>query len=149
MLSNVLNQFDGQQFSLTVTCSKGTYIRNLVEDIGAKLRVGAHVTRLHRCYSAGFMGERMYSLDELQSSSHEELMTFLLPIDKAVSHFPHFSLSAADTLALLQGKIVQLHPNAMTGCVRLYENDTKFVGLGEINTNGQLKAKRLVANTNR
>ena len=64
-----LNDFDGTQFSLTVTCSKGTYIRNLVEDIGDTLGVGAHVTRLHRLYTSGFQNMPMYSLDELQEMS--------------------------------------------------------------------------------
>src|SRR3989338_3654622 len=46
--------FDGQSFTIRVSCSKGTYIRNLVEDIGLALGVGAHLTQLHRLYTAGF-----------------------------------------------------------------------------------------------
>ena len=69
-----LNAFDGREFKLTVSCSKGTYIRNLVEDIGNRLSVGAHVTQLHRVYTAGLASEPMFSLDELAEKSSEELM---------------------------------------------------------------------------
>ena len=51
---NCIHDYDGKQFSLTVQCSKGTYIRNLVEDIGDALGTGAHLVRLHRVYTSGF-----------------------------------------------------------------------------------------------
>ncbi|HVT63069.1 MAG TPA: tRNA pseudouridine(55) synthase TruB, partial [Legionellaceae bacterium] len=57
-----------------VHCSKGTYIRTLIEDIGRRLGMGAHVTQLHRVFTAGFERERMYSVEELQAFTQEERM---------------------------------------------------------------------------
>ncbi|MDP3704591.1 MAG: tRNA pseudouridine(55) synthase TruB [Legionellaceae bacterium] len=142
-----LNDFDGKQLKLTVRCSKGTYIRSLIEDIGECLGVGAHVTQLHRCYTAGFEGVTMYSLDELMAKSPEQLMDCLLPTDRAIQGLPIVHLSNEQVLMLYQGKMIEdltLASN-IADYVRLYENDTTFIGLGEIEEAGVLKAKRLIA----
>ena len=145
----ILNDFDGQSFSLTVSCSKGTYIRNLVEDIGETLGVGAHVTRLHRTYTLGFSEDTMYSLPTLQDSSNVELTSYLLPPDRAVAFFPRIDVSLDQAQALRQGKIINDFPLVNTvGCVRLYENTQHFMGLGELHDSGDLTAKRLLMHYN-
>lgn len=139
-----LNDFDGRSFKLTVTCSKGTYIRNLVEDIGERLGVGAHVTQLHRVYTAGLAGETMYGLDELVAKSPEQLQQCLLPIDRAVDYLPRLALNDEAAHALRQGKTVPMMESIhSTGCVRLFENNTQFIGLGEWDA-GVLKVKRFL-----
>ncbi|KTD59183.1 tRNA pseudouridine synthase B [Legionella shakespearei DSM 23087] len=140
-----LDHFDGKQFSLTVKCSKGTYIRNLVEDIGDDLGIGAHVTRLHRCYTSGFENMPMYSIDELQEMSLEQKRDCLIPMDKAVDYLTAVTLSADEVLTIRQGRVVvnKLDVNG-ENCVRLYDEGAQFIGLGE-QTNGHLKAKRLLA----
>ena len=141
-----LNHFDGKQFSITVTCSKGTYIRNLVEDIGEQLGVGAHVTRLHRCYTAGFADEQMYTMDDLQSKTTTSVIDCLLPMERAVNYLPKVVVNSEDAHALRQGKTVNDRESAaVTGCVRLYENETQFIGLGELEATGLLKVKRLLS----
>lgn len=141
----VLNEFDGRHLSLTVVCSKGTYIRNLVEDIGEQLGVGAHVTRLHRTYTAGFAHEKMVTLDELQVMSCDERMSYLLPLERAIQHFPSLDLDKGSIQALRQGKVLSdINIKDNTGYFRLYESGGAFIGLGEIDR-GQLKAKRLLA----
>jgi tRNA pseudouridine55 synthase len=141
-----LNSFDGLKFAITVTCSKGTYIRNLVEDIGEQLGVGAHVTRLHRCYTAGFEDEQMFTMDDLQLKSEESLMGCLLPMERAVNYLPKVVVSSEEAHALRQGKTVNDSKlSEATGCVRLYENETKFIGLGELEATGLLKVKRLLS----
>ena len=92
-ISNLqLNAFDGVQFSLTVACSKGTYIRNLVEDIGDALGVGAHVTQLHRLYTSGLNDIPMYTLDELEEMSLAERRACLVPMDRAVDYLKQIIL---------------------------------------------------------
>ncbi len=141
-----LNQFDGQQMSLTVTCSKGTYIRNLIEDIGEQLGVGAHVTRLHRCYTAGFSQEKMYTIDELLLMTATQLQFCLLPIERAVSYLPKIDLCRDMADALRQGKTINdLVAEGVMGTVRLYEENGHFIGLGELQATGLLKVKRLLA----
>ena len=140
-----LNAFNGREFKLTVNCSKGTYIRNLVEDIGERLGVGAHVTQLHRVYTAGLAQERMYTLDELMEKSSESLMQCLLPVERAIDYLPEFTLPDEAVHALKQGRAIQHLPDSMhaTGSVRLYDNTMQFIGLGEWDS-GVLKPKRLL-----
>lgn len=141
-----LNYFDGIQFSLTVACSKGTYIRNLVEDIGDALAVGAHVTKLHRVYTAGFEQMPMYTLNELEEMSETQKQNCLIPMDKAVDYLNPVFLSDEEVLMLRQGKIVtNKMPSNVADCVRLYNKETQFIGLGELQVNGDIKAKRLLS----
>ncbi len=139
-----LNAFNGREFKLTVVCSKGTYIRNLVEDIGEQLGVGAHVTQLHRAYTAGLASEVMYTLDELTSKSEESLQHCLLPVERAVDYLPSLIIDDEAAHALKQGKSLSM-PDVMNvvGSVRLYEQNQEFIGLGEWDA-GVLKPKRLV-----
>ena len=138
------HQWDEGHLSLTVTCSKGTYIRSLIEDIAEQLGSFAHVTRLHRSYTAGFAGEPMYSLDDLASKTPIELKACLLPMERSVLHFPTMILDSAAISRLRQGMTVNDSTGDAVGCVRLYEQDGVFVGLGDRNETGELKVKRLL-----
>jgi len=141
-----LEKFDGSHFSLTVVCSKGTYIRNLVEDIGDSLGVNAHVTRLHRVYTAGFQNMSMYTLDELEAMSMEKKQACLIPMDKAVDYLNSLILLEEEIVLLRQGKIIERkNPVDLAGLVRLYDPKMQFIGLGECQINGDLKAQRLLA----
>ncbi|MGC1182997.1 tRNA pseudouridine(55) synthase TruB [Legionella sp.] len=141
-----LNSFDGIQVSLTVTCSKGTYIRNLVEDIGKALGVGAHVSRLHRLYTAGLDEMPMYTLNELENMSLEERIACLIPMDGVVNYLKQVILTEDEILTIRQGRIISNKVNGeKLDCVRLYDERSQFIGLGVLNANGDLKAKRLLA----
>jgi len=141
-----LNQLDGGLLSLTVTCSKGTYIRNLIEDIGERLGTFAHVTRLHRLYTAGFDSEPMFTIDELKCQSKDEQLLHLLPPDRAINYLPSLVLSYVEVQALRQGKTINSPSDAApSSCMRLYDQETQFVGLGEIQSSGLLKVKRLIS----
>lgn len=138
--------FDGVQFSLTVTCSKGTYIRNLVEDIGDALGVGAHVTRLHRVYTSGLEHMPMYSLAELEKMSVSERMDCLVPMDRAVNHLEQVTLLDDEIVTIRQGRVITNKIGVeVADCVRLYDERAQFIGLGERNTLGDIKAKRLLS----
>jgi tRNA pseudouridine55 synthase len=141
-----LNSFDGVQVSLTVTCSKGTYIRNLIEDIGDALSVGAHVTRLHRLYTAGLETLPMYALDDLESMSLAERIACLIPMDRAVDYLKQLVLLDDEILTIRQGRSVNKKLDVdELDCVRLYDERAQFIGLGELNAQGILRAKRLLA----
>lgn len=139
-----LMDYDGKQFVIKVSCGKGTYIRNLVEDIGDKLGTGAHVIQLHRLYTAGYASEVMYSLDEVQAMGKEQLLRCLLPIDTPVLHLPSVLLSQSETADLQQGKIINKHGGTEGLCVRLYDENSCFAGLGIWVSENLLRAKRLV-----
>lgn len=140
-----LNAFDGRSFKLTVNCSKGTYIRNLVEDIGERLGVYAHVTQLHRTYTAGLAHEAMYPLDTLLGLSSDRLHQCLLPVERAVDYLPRLTLDDEAVFALRQGKTVQAAAvGYSTDGVRLYNKEAQFIGLGEWESQNVLKVKRLL-----
>jgi tRNA pseudouridine55 synthase len=141
-----LQEFDGRYFVIKVSCSKGTYIRNLIEDIGERLGVYAHVTQLHRICTAGFDTEMMYTLDELESKTPEALLDCLLPLERAIDYIPIVKLAEDDVLSLKQGKQVQNtdYPS-LSGCVRMHDEHSNFIGLGELDSTGLLKVKRLLA----
>lgn len=141
-----LNSFDGTRFSLTVLCSKGTYIRTLVEDIGDALGVGAHVTRLHRIHTSGLENMPMYSLDELSAMSLTERIACLIPMDRAVDYLDPVTLVKDEVVAVQQGKLVPKNIcGGMANCVRLYDEKAQFIGLGERTIDGAIKAKRLLS----
>lgn len=142
-----LTQFDGKQFCLTVRVSKGTYIRNLVEDIGDALGIGAHVTQLRRLHTAGFTADSMITVDALADLTLDERRNLLLPMERAIEHLPRFSLTSEQSHQMRQGQIVRTAPELfLEGVIRLYENNTHFLGLGEWQTPTELKAKRLLSN---
>ncbi len=139
-----LLDFDGQVMRLRVRCSKGTYIRSLVEDIGHYVGVGAHVTQLHRSYTAGFEQDPMYTLDDLATKDHNQLMDCLLPMEYAIQTMPRVDLSAEQARMIYQGRVLaDVSSDGAVGCVQLYENGCDFIGIGEWTEIGVLKAKRL------
>lgn len=143
-----LLEFDGRFFELRVRCSKGTYIRSLVMDIGRYLGVGAHVTELHRVYTAGFEDMSMFTLEQLMAEDEQTRQRYLLPSDRAVMIFPQITLSSEESLFLFQGRVLTKQlPDHIQGIVRLYDESAGFIGLGEY-TSHQLKGHRLV-NLNR
>lgn len=141
-----LNHFDGINFSLTVTCSKGTYIRNLVEDIGERLGTYAHVTHLHRTHSAGFADYPMVTFEQLNDLTMAEKLTLLHPVDKAVEFLPSVRLDEQQSLKFRYGQLIALNKDLVAeGLLRVYDGQERFVGLGERVDEHHLKAKRLMA----
>ncbi|PID48644.1 MAG: tRNA pseudouridine(55) synthase TruB [Proteobacteria bacterium] len=141
-----LVDFSVDRLLLEVCCSKGTYIRSLVEDIGAALACGAYVSMLRRTVVSPFQGQRMYTLAALHAlaeQGQEALDAVLLPVDAALPHLAALHLQEAQVLKIRQGQ--RLNVSAAEGIVRLYENHTQqFIGLGECQA-GVLRAKRLLA----
>lgn len=141
-----LDHFDGKQFSLTVICSKGTYIRNLVEDIGDDLKIGAHVIHLHRLYTSGFEKIPMYTLEQIEKMSLTQKINCLIPMDKAVDYLSQLILTKDEVCTIRQGRVIANKMNVeVADCVRLYDEQSQFIGIGERLINGDIKAKRLVS----
>lgn len=149
-----LIDFDGVDARLRVRCSKGTYIRSLVDDIGQALGCGAYVTKLHRTEVANYPAQKMLSLEKLNAliaseedneAKYEKLDALLLPTDAAVENFPIVTLSSEQTNSLTHGQPVDLSNSSLLGMVRIYDNDSdRFLGIGEVSEN-RLTSKRLVS----
>lgn len=134
--------------TLDVTCSKGTYIRTLVEDIGEKLGCGAYVSMLRREAVEPFGALRMYTLEELRVLAEpdpEALDALLLPLDAALPHIPALTLAEAVIVRLRQGQKVRTD-DADAELLRLYSESGEFIGLGEA-SNGVIIPRRLLAYT--
>ncbi len=123
---------------LRVECSKGTYVRTLVEQFGTQLDSCAHVIGLRRDFVEPFRGEPMHTLEQLRGGSGP----VLLPADRAVAHLPELrlSLNQARALSFGQGIIV---PGADAGQLRLYEPSGRFLGLGMGAQGGAVRPLRL------
>lgn len=138
--------FDGKYLSLDVTCSKGTYIRTLVEDIGRVLGCGAYVSALRRVEVYPFNGMPMYTLDELrvlcEQDGFEVLDSLLLPMDAALPHLPSVTLTPEQVLKIQQGQKVRCEQPAAE-LVKIYDEAGQFIGLGEINDTITLQPKRV------
>ncbi len=139
-----LVRFEAPYFEIEISCSKGTYIRTLVEDIAHFLGLHAHLTALHRTYTAGFQHETMYSLEQVLQASENENMKRLLPVDRAVDYFPSLQLPLAAVNNLRQGKVITTASTTPIGVTRVY-NEQDFIGLADISASGIVKAKKLLS----
>jgi tRNA pseudouridine55 synthase len=136
-------------FTFDVDCSKGTYVRTLVEDIGKALGCGAHVIALRRTAVAPYGNGKMYTFPALQahieSQGPEGLKTCLLPVETSVQGFPVVSLSTAAAFYLRMGQPVRASFPLHGPLVRLLAEDGAFLGIGEVMPDGRVKPHRLWA----
>ena len=129
---------------LEIHCSKGTYIRTIIDDIGERIGCGAHVTVLRRLAVAHYPASSMVKLPALQVrySPLVRLDSLLLPIDSAITNLPAINLQPALLLRLGNTHTV----DALVGLVRMIEGDTQcFLGIGEITMQSRLVQRRLIA----
>ncbi|MFT5033370.1 MAG: tRNA pseudouridine55 synthase [Bacteroidia bacterium] len=135
---------------LLVTCSKGTYIRSLAEDIGTVLGVGGHVSALRRTQAGPFNLSQAVTLPTLEQMKEveaiDDLDALLLPIELALPQLPMISLGESAGYFLLQGQAVQVSKAPTEGLVGLKLEDGRFVGVGEIMDDGRVAPRRLVSN---
>jgi tRNA pseudouridine55 synthase len=127
---------------LRVSCSKGTYIRVLAEDIGAVLGCGAHLTALTREGAGVFDLANAVSLDALEAMTMPQRMQCLLPPETFAAGLPRLELGAGDERRISAGQQV-VSAAAATGLYRLYGTAGAFVGIGEVAA-GMLAARRLM-----
>ncbi|HEX5538358.1 MAG TPA: tRNA pseudouridine(55) synthase TruB [Methylophilaceae bacterium] len=138
-----LENFTHDRLQLMVTCSKGTYIRTLAEDIGKALGCGAHLMALRRLSTAHFQLEQALTLEQLEAMSANDRDASLLPIEAGIIDLPAVSLDADSAYYLLQGQSVWKAGVNLAGPFRLYAEDS-FLGVGEQGTDGKIAPKRLV-----
>jgi len=142
-----LLRHDGVDLEIDVLCSKGTYIRTLVEAIGDALGCGAYVTALRRPEVAGFAKEEMLTLERLQAIAAdglEALDALLIDASEVLSHWPAISLNSDMAFFVTRGQAIQV-PNApRSGWVRLFSGDQRFLGMGTILDDGRVAPKRMM-----
>lgn len=146
-LEKISQQDADHTIAITVVCSKGTYIRTLIEDMGAYLGCGAHVISLRRLWSAPFQHSQMITLSELEANTVSDAQTKLIPIQAILSSMlPQITLDHSLATALLHGRTIQLPETdpTMLGWVSLATSDGEFIGVGEMQENNRVVPRRLV-----
>lgn len=143
-----LLRLDDEEFECELRCSKGTYVRTLATDLGEILGCGAHVTALRRTVVEPYDAARMVTLESLREWAEQGLTvldTKLLPSDSAVTQWPAVRVGGDAAFYLRQGQPV-LAPRAPSqGWVRLYQDEQRFFGIGEILDDGRVAPRRLLA----
>ena len=146
------------ELDLEVFCSKGTYIRSIVEDLGLLLGCGAHVSVLRRLQTGPFHADQMMTLeqlkslaeprmDETQNSIHQRLDALLLAAWAPVADLPRVQLEAAEAERLQMGQRLRVDDRLPDADEFLVFNRTtdEFLGIAERDAKGALKGKRLVS----
>ena len=142
-------EYNAPYLTLEVHCSKGTYIRTLVDDLGETLGCGAHVTMLRRTAVADYPTEKMLDWHALQSLAEPQdlslLDALLLPIDTAVAKLPALTLNESQTQGIGFGQRIKFdNPNRLQGQVRLFSHEHRFLGVAVIDENNVIRPQRLV-----
>ena len=123
-----LLDFDFPRAKIRVTCSKGTYIRTLVDDIGEKLGTFAYVDNLVRARVGEFDIKDAIKSEDILEISREDLLKKLYPIDTALKNFEKIVLDKSYLEKLINGQVVEVEKN-YGKIIRVYCED-EFLGLG-------------------
>jgi tRNA pseudouridine55 synthase len=139
------------EITLRVTCSKGTYVRVLGEDIGAALGCGAHLRALRRTGIDTLDLSSAVGLDSLASVAEGERATNLLPVDALLSTFPLLELDAELARRFRQGQRIALQREGIAapcldGRVRVYGSHLGLLGTARLVEGALLVPERLVTN---
>ncbi|WP_433690738.1 tRNA pseudouridine(55) synthase TruB [Kosakonia cowanii] len=146
---------EGDELELEIHCSKGTYIRTIIDDLGEKLGCGAHVIYLRRLAVSRYPIERMITLEQLQAlvqqaeqqeiPAAELLDPLLMPMDSPASDFPVVNIPSVVAAYFKNGQPVRASTTPAEGLVRVTEGEEgKFIGMGEIDDQGRVAPRRLV-----
>ncbi len=139
--------YEAPMLKIRVTCSKGTYVRVLGEDIGAVLGTGAHLNALRRIQVGALTLDGMITLEVLQA--HAEPRSLLAPVDALLSTFPAVELTAELAKRFLNGQRLALGKEAVAvpseqGRVRVY-HEGKLLGTANLQEWSILAPERLIA----
>ena len=136
----------GTRLVFRVTCSKGTYVRTLVEDIARQAGTVAHTARLHRESVGGFRSEDMVDLATLEARAEEDreaLAAGLLPPDEALTGMDAVEVDATEGEKFSGGQALRVANESKIGLVRVYQAGHRFLGVGELTGDGMLAPRRV------
>lgn len=135
------------EVDVAMLCSKGTYVRSLSVDVGARLGLPAHVKLLRRTQAGPFALADAVTLEQLETTAAvgvEDLDAHLMPMDRPLAHLPAVNLGESSTFYLGRGQPVLVPNGPQSGKVRLYAVGGCFLGIGEMLDDGRVAPRRLV-----
>lgn len=145
-----LVEFVNSELELEISCSKGTYIRTIADDLGQELGCGAHVIELRRTQAGVFTEKDSISAEELalekeKNRGLDKIDQFLIPMDRAIQDLPEVNLPSITASHVKNGQAVLVRHLPKNGLVRMYE-DEQFIGIGSIDDDGKVAPRRLIIN---
>jgi tRNA pseudouridine55 synthase len=129
---------------IEVTCSKGTYIRTLGEDIGKALQAGAHLTALRRTATATYQIAHTVTIEALEQMTADQRDALLLSVDTAIIALPKVELQDDAAYYFKQGNPVWVSGSIPAGELRIYSEAGLFLGVGFQQRDGRIAPKRVV-----
>ena len=129
--------------TLEVSCSKGTYIRTLIEDIGKDLNCGAHVIELRRIGFAHLNIDQSKTFDQINKMSSGELEKLLIGPDEMLPNLKSVYLDYDQSVDVKFGRKIKCDEFNTPQKVKLYDSNRKFIGIGECNHLSEVLPKRL------
>lgn len=140
-----LLEVSGTRLVFRVHCSKGTYVRTLVEDIAKAAGTVAHTARLHRETVGDFRAEDMVDMagaEQAALAGLAELRESLIPADAALAAWPACQVADSDVERFSGGQVVACDGTG-SGLVKVYGAGDRFLGVGELDGSGQVAPKRI------
>jgi tRNA pseudouridine55 synthase len=131
---------------LYVRCSKGTYVRTLVEDVARAAGTVGHVAALRRLSVSPFPEGGMRTLEELEAAAAEgtaSLDRLLLPAESALESWPATHLSTADVARIAHGQAIEAEPELPPGHVKVYGEPGQLVAIGLVTAERRLTPLRV------
>jgi tRNA pseudouridine55 synthase len=141
-----VDRYEWPALTLTVRCSKGTYVRTLVEDLARAAGTLGHVARLRRLAVDPFEEQGMRSIETLEAAATEgtaALDRLLLPADAALPGWPSVSLPADDAKKLARGQAIRLAAASARGQVKVYTESGQLIGIGVVTDDDRLTPTRV------
>lgn len=144
-----ITDINGNDISLFIKCSKGTYIRTIVDDWGELLGCGAHVAALHRTEVGPYASDQMIDFSEIEQQAGQARDLFLkkalLPVSSSVHDCSRFDLIPLLAHKIKQGQKIFLPEATVPGLVKLFGSAGEFLGVGEVQSDGWITPRRLVS----
>jgi tRNA pseudouridine55 synthase len=140
-----LNKIEESIVILEVSCSKGTYIRTLAEDIGHALGCGAYLKGLERTQTGNFQLSDALTIEAIEAMSMASREETLLPVDALLEGLSSIKLTLTETEAIKKGQAIDFN-GKNDNELRLYGASGQFLGVGQPDLQGRLFPKRLIAN---
>lgn len=142
-----LTDFDGDEIEIGISCSKGTYIRTIADDLGQMLGCGAHIIALRRTGAGVFTEADCIDSETLErekaAGGLDKIDRHLIPMDRAIEDLPGVNLPGITAGHVRNGQAVMVRHLPEEGLVRLYE-DERFIGIGCIDDDGKVAPRRLI-----
>ena len=130
-------------FEIKVFCSSGTYIRSLIKEIGDLANCGAYTVELRRTKIDSFSVDMVIPLDDLLERNLEEIKNLIIPLEKSLPFFPSITLDEGFDKRFITGQRFKI-PFDVSGIVKVFSKDKKFLGLGIVNDEKILKPEKVI-----